>query len=273
MTTLDALETTATIPRSATIPDELRPIPLWKSALVFGVSALTFVLAFHFVRPWLLTVGLTPFESLVVAITVPMSWLFGAALVGYAHIESRPLVWSALAERFRFPRLTLRAVLAGLGLFALCMVGMGVFSQLGLALIGDGIIPIPSELPPLVDPRVQFSLGALEEFVGGTLSGNWNVALAFFVMLFFNVVGEELLWRGYLLPRQELTHGRRAWLVQGLMWTGFHVYQWWSMIALLPVCLLIAYASQRLRNNWPALIAHYLLNGLAFAMILMAVMS
>lgn len=273
MNTLDALATVSRVPRPAAASDHVRPIPIWASGLMFAVPALVFVVAFHVVRPWLFTLGLTPFESLVVAMTVPMSWLFGAALVGYARVEGRPLEWRALAERFRLPRLTLRAVLAGIGLFAACLVSMAAFSQLGLALLRGGLLPLPSELPPLVDPRVQFSLPALEEFVGGTLSGNWSVAFAFFVMLFFNVVGEELLWRGYLLPRQELTHGRRAWLVHGLMWAGFHSYQWWNMIALLPVCLIIAFASQRLRNNWPALIAHYALNGLAFLMILMAVAS
>ena len=202
-----------------------------------------------------------------------MSWLFAAALIAYHRVEGHPLQWSAFAERFRFPRLTTKTVLWSLGVFAACAAGHQLFAQIELALIANGLIPLPSELPPLVDPRVQFSLPVIEQFIGGTVHGNWHVALAFFVMLFFNIAGEELWWRGYILPRQELTHGRWVWLIHGLMWMGFHAYQWWNMISLLPVCLIIAYASYRLKNNWPAFIAHYLLNGLAFVMILLAVIG
>jgi membrane protease YdiL (CAAX protease family) len=42
---------------------------------------------------------------------------------------------------------------------------------------------------------------------------------------------------------------------------------------LLPVCLVIAYVSQRTRNNWPALIAHGLFNGLALFLVIAAVMG
>ena len=40
------------------------------------------------------------------------------------------------------------------------------------------------------------------------------MSIPFAVMpLVLQVVGEELWWRDCILPRQELRHGRRAWLV------------------------------------------------------------
>ena len=254
-------------------PTDIRPLPLWQSILLFAVPALTFVASYHGVRPWLMAQGISDFESLIVVITVPMSWLLAAALVVFHRVEGRPLNWRDFSARMRFPRLTLRAVLMGLGTFAAAMVAYGAFVQLEIALITGGWIPVPENLPPLINPLVSFSPGVLESFVGAPLQGNWDVPIAMLVMLFFNVVGEELWWRGIILPRQELAHGRWTWLIHGLLWTGFHIYKWWDLIALLPVTLILSYVSQRTQNNWPALIGHFLLNGLAVIWITLAVVG
>jgi len=37
------------------------------------------------------------------------------------------------------------------------------------------------------------------------------------VFFFFNYVGEEILWRGYILPRQEVNFGGYAWIINGLL--------------------------------------------------------
>jgi hypothetical protein len=62
-------------------------------------------------------------------------------------------------------------------------------------------------------------------------------------------------------------------LVHGLLWWVFHIFKWWDLIGLLPVTLLLSYVSQRTQNNWPAFIAHYLLNGLGFLFVLGAVLD
>jgi Type II CAAX prenyl endopeptidase Rce1-like len=36
-----------------------------------------------------------------------------------------------------------------------------------------------------------------------------------------NILGEEFLWRGVVLPRQEVAFGRRAWVVNGILWLLF----------------------------------------------------
>jgi membrane protease YdiL (CAAX protease family) len=90
-------------------------------------------------------------------------------------------------------------------------------------------------------------------------------------MLFFNIAGEELLWRGYILPRQELAFGKKAWLIHGLLWTMLHSFKWWEMIGLLPVCLLISFVAQKSKSIWPGFIVHYSINGLGFVVFLLAV--
>ena len=84
-------------------------------------------------------------------------------------------------------------------------------------------------------------------------------------MLFFNIFGEELWWRGYVLPRQAKHFGKYACdLFHGLLWTLFHAFKWWDLIGLLPVCLSLSYVAQRRQSTWPGNIAHLLFNGLGF---------
>ncbi len=251
----------------------IRPLTNWQTVLAFGLPTLMMIFSFYWALPWLQTIGLTPFESIVVVHTVPMALLLTAAVVSYYRLDGFPGEWRAFRQRMRFPRLTGRAVFQGLGLFVLQMVGYGLFNQISLWLIGQGWLPLPTNLPALLDPRVTLSSAAFDEMVGGQILGNWGVVVLYFIMLSFNIVGEELWWRGYLLPRQEKRYGRFTWVWHGLLWTAFHAFKWWDLIGLLPVCLAITYVSQRTKNNWPAFIAHYLFNGLGLLGVLAAVLT
>jgi membrane protease YdiL (CAAX protease family) len=244
-------------------PKPVQPLPLRSAILLFAVPAALTFLSFHLFRPWLETFGYSPLKSFLGALTVPVALLFAAALVAYNKVENQPLQWDAFAERMRFPRLQLKDVLLGIGLFVAASVGYAIFSRLAITLIDAGLIQLPANLPTLVDPRASLTLESLDRSAGGILRGQWDLLLLYLVAFFFNIVGEELWWRGYILPRQELRHGKWTWLLHGTLWTLFHFFKWWDLIGLLPVCLVLSFAAQRLRNNWPVLIAHALINGLS----------
>jgi membrane protease YdiL (CAAX protease family) len=263
--------TTSTIAQAESRGPALRPMPFWQSLLYFFIPALLSVLAFSFFRSWLHNQGYDPLTSLLAAMTIPLALLFAAALVTYHRVDGYPLNWTTFSQRMRFPHLTFHQVLWSLGLFAACMLGYGLFSQIGLALVNAGLVALPANLPILVDPRAIFTIATLEQAAGGTIVGRWDIVALYLVFFFFNIVGEELWWRGYILPRQELVHGRATWLVHGLLWALFHVYKWWDIIGLLPVCLLISFTAQHLRTNWPGLIAHALFNGLSLVLIIVVV--
>jgi len=146
------------------------------------------------------------------------------------------------------------------GLFGL-NIAYGAISLLGGVLDGLGLNPGAG------------TITSVEQLLGESVRGRWEIVFLFLMLLLFNVVGEELWWRGIILPRQELTHGRWTWVVHGLLWTAFHAFKWWDLLGLLPVCLLIAFISQRTKNNWPALIAHLLFNGLTLILVVAAVLG
>jgi membrane protease YdiL (CAAX protease family) len=104
--------------------------------------------------------------------------------------------------------------------------------------------------------------------------GAWGVVLLRFFLLLLNVSGEEFLWRGYILPRQELQHGRHAWWIHGLQWTWFHViFKPWEIFMLLPGCLAYGWICSKTRNTTPGIVMHLGLNGLGVLMVTLAAMG
>jgi len=107
-----------------------------------------------------------------------------------------------------------------------------------------------------------------ETFADYTIQGNWWLLGLFLIMYFFNVLGEEFLWRGYLFPKQELTHGKYTWIVHGLLWTSFHLFAPYNALMVLPGALFMSYITQRYKNNTIFLISHATLNGIPLIILL-----
>jgi membrane protease YdiL (CAAX protease family) len=95
----------------------------------------------------------------------------------------------------------------------------------------------------------------------------WHASVfATWIPLFVsNILGEELCWRGYLLPRQAAALGRMAWLPNGILWCLFHwSFGWPIMVTLLPMTLLLPWIVQRRRNTTVGIVMHGLFNAVGF---------
>ena len=80
-----------------------------------------------------------------------------------------------------------------------------------------------------------------------------------------NILGEEFLWRGVMLPRQEVTFGKHSWLIHGFGWGLFHIaFGWQLLITLIPLIFIQSYIVQRTKNSWIGVIMHGGLNGPSF---------
>ena len=51
------------------------------------------------------------------------------------------------------------------------------------------------------------------------------------MFVFNTVLGEELLFRGYLLPRMNGVFGRRDWLANGVLFAAYHLHVPWVIPA------------------------------------------
>ena len=231
--------------RTTTPPRPLRPMGLGESLVLFGVPALLLVLAIYGLQPLLIGLGVAPEVSTALCVILIGAGLLAAAVVGYWR-EGYPLTWTAFATRMRLGRLGWREwrwTLAG-------FLVMGVLSLVA-SVIAMAVLSALNFGPP--------NVGSLGD----------NLALIM-LTLGFNIVGEELWWRGYVLPRQELAFGERAWLAHGLLWACFHIFKWWDVPGMLISCLVIPFVAQRLKNTTPGVVIHFAVNALSSVPLLAA---
>ncbi len=216
----------------------LQPMGWIESILVVLIPALAMIFAHYVAFPYLKSTGLPPYESYCLATIPVLACMLLASLIGY-HREGRPWTWAAFSQRFRLEGMSKRAWL---------WTGAAVIAYLAIAQLVNTLLLLLYK---------AFNFTIPTNFVFGAPS-----PLLALVLVFFNIVGEEFWWRGYILPRQEARFGRWAWLVNGTLWAFFHAFRWWSLPGMLIICQIIPFLSQRVKNNWPAIALHFLTNGL-----------
>lgn len=226
------------------------PLPLTRSLLFFALPSLGFGAAVYLLLPALDRAGLPLLANFLISVGGPLGLLALAALLAYRR-EGRPWTGAAFRARMRLARPT-RSV-------CLWATALGVFMVLS-----NGFLSFTAEwikdagaMPDALS-RMQQLEG--DRFMGEPLSGEWWMLLGYTLFVLLNVLGEELWWRGYILPRQELALGRHAWLPHGLLWTLFHLFFYWELVMLLPGALALAYVARRTRSTWPGVIAHTIYN-------------
>jgi membrane protease YdiL (CAAX protease family) len=96
-------------------------------------------------------------------------------------------------------------------------------------------------------------------------SGRYWLLAVWLPYWILNIMGEEILWRGVMLPRQEAAFGRYAWLVNAAGWALFHVaFGWQLLITLLPILVIQPYVVQKRKNSWVGVFIHAGMNGPSF---------
>jgi membrane protease YdiL (CAAX protease family) len=98
--------------------------------------------------------------------------------------------------------------------------------------------------------------------------GRYWLLAVWFPYWVLNIMGEEILWRGVMLPRQERAFGKKAWVFHGIGWGLFHVaFGWQLLLTLLPIIFVQSWVVQRTRNSWTGVIIHGGINGPSFVAI------
>jgi uncharacterized protein len=118
----------------------------------------------------------------------------------------------------------------------------------------------------------------LFEFLGSDagenlLAGSWGWFAVIAAMVVFNTaLGEELLFRGYLLPRMNGRFGRRDWLANGVFFATYHLHMPWAIPTTLLDTFILSYPSKRYRSALIGIAVHsaqsILVLGLVLALVL-----
>jgi membrane protease YdiL (CAAX protease family) len=222
----------------------IRPMRLWQSLLFFLLPALYGVFAQYVISPSIVRLGISEENAYNAAHLMVFLGLFLATILAL-RAEGRPLRWASIKDRLRLERMDLTAwkwtlpflVLYLVLGFLLNILAQFVYEQLGFW-PPDADIPL-TNIPYLL------------------------------VLFIVNVFTEELWWRGYVLPRQELEHGKSAWIVNGVLWSLFHLWKWWAVPFMLLKQWMIPFVAQRTRNTTPAILIHLFSNGAGILLSLM----
>jgi len=100
------------------------------------------------------------------------------------------------------------------------------------------------------------------EFLGShaghvLLAGAWGwFAILVALAVFNTVLGEELLFRGFLLPRMSGVFGRRDWVANGVLFAVYHLHMPWAIPTTLLDTFILAYPSKRYRSALIGIAVH-----------------
>jgi membrane protease YdiL (CAAX protease family) len=224
------------------------PMKLRQSVLSFAVPALYGVLAHYLLFPSLTRLGVSQEHAYNTAHLTVFLFLLLLTIIAL-RVEGWPLSWTTLAERLRFKRMDSTAWKWTISLMVLYLV-LGLLLNMLAEFVYDtlGFWPPDADIPLTNIPFL----------------------LVVFVM---NIVSEELWWRGYLLPRQELELGKLAWVVNGILWSLFHIFKWWAVPFLLLKQWMLPFVAQRTKNTAPAFLIHFTSNAFGILLSIIPLLS
>jgi membrane protease YdiL (CAAX protease family) len=85
------------------------------------------------------------------------------------------------------------------------------------------------------------------------------------LFFFFNILGEEFYWRGFILPKMELLSRDFAWFINSFFWFVWHLPLGANVaISSIPIFLLVPYVVQKTGNISVGIIIHSLFGAMGF---------
>lgn len=215
------------------------------SVVLFGMPALALWLATRLLIPSLVAGGWQPLLAWFAAGLMIFVALFAAAV-----IAARKEGASTLPALLR--RLRVRALRSRDWKVAGTAIAFTAAATAVLYVMNEELWPGLPPQPPFM--QVQ-PLGA----------GQHYILLLWLPFFAFNIIGEELWWRGYIQTRQEPVFGAVTWIVQGFLHGAFHLsFGLGVLFILLPTIFAIPWAVQRSRNTSVGMVVHAGVNGPAF---------
>lgn len=232
---------------------------LGKILLVWAAAAIPMGILGWVVAPALAQVAQTPAIVRLAVLTVGLVWQFILVLI-LLYQETGTLRWSTIRPRLWLttPRSPHTGAPRGyLWWWLLPLILLTALYELQLS--GRVEHLWVSWFPFLAEPR-GFSLSTFlaTPAAKAQLVGAWNVWGVFVLSALFNtVLGEELLFRGLLLPRMAGVFGKGDWVANGLLFGLYHLHQPWGFLtSAIHGIVLFALPSRTFRSAWFGIIAH-----------------
>lgn len=227
--------------------NDFKPL-YWPGLLwLFGLPTVLNFIACRIVIPLLDSQRIFPIEVtyfLSVGLLVLVPIFLGAIYLSSKEIGSRKI--SDIFSRMRIRRLSLIDWLwTVVGFIALSFASF-LIAKIILPLFGINATPFFFQNMPLRDQSF------------------W-ILYVWPIFFFFNIFGEEFMWRGYIQPRQEILNGRLTWLFHGLFWAVFHLPMGMDLVySALPTFFILPAVVQARKNTTIAIVIHFIFGAFGF---------
>lgn len=237
----------------------------WQIGGIWAAAALPMAALAWVVAPWLAGRLNGPSawpRALLASLTVGLAWQFVMVLL-LVHRERGSVAWPVLKDALwlRAPRSPKTGKVGG-RLWLLLVPFMVLY-------VAEGFVPSPP-IPASRDFTAFLASDAGMTF----LAGNWMWFAVIATMLVFNtVLGEELLFRGLLLPRMQGAFGRGDWVANGILFAAYHLHAPWLMPGTLIDIFALSYPSRRYRSALMGIAVHSTQTVLALALTLSLVLG
>ena len=240
----------------STEPPQYSPLAI---LAVWAAAALPMALLGWVLAPALAAQPSHPGTERLAVLTIGLAWQFILVLVLVRH-EAGRLSWRELRARLwlqtpRSPRSGRPQRRLWWWLVPL-LLATALFEMVVTGVIDDAWQAV---LPFLKEPA-NFAFATLVDTPAkrAGYQGDWGLLALFLVSAILNtVIGEELLFRGLLLPRMRKACGRLDWLANGALFGLYHLHQPWMMLsAAIEGAFLFAWPTRRFRSSWFGIIAH-----------------
>ena len=200
-------------------------------------------------------------RAIILCLTAGLVWQFAFVAVTVRR-EQGTLRWSVVKEALwlRSPRNPRTGRRGG---------------RLWLVLVPLVLAVAAKELLPKIPAPAHRDQGLFLQSAAGHdfFSGNWPwFAIIVTMMVFNTVLGEELLFRGLLLPRMRGAFGRWDWLANGVLFGVYHLHLPWSIPANLLDTFIISYPASRYRSALLGICVHSVQTVVFTAMLLTLVL-
>jgi uncharacterized protein len=182
--------------------------------------------------------------TLLTALTFGLVWQSVLVLVLVLHERRHDPSWTSLRDR-----LWLRSPSTGTRRGGRLWWWVGAYA-LGLAAL---------DMVPFGFAPENRDMGSFLESAAGqaTFHHAWGLYALVFVELVFNtVIGEELLFRGLLLPRMRGAFGRADWLMNGLLFGLYHLHVPWAIPNAVVTGFLCARPTKKFRSALMGIAIH-----------------
>lgn len=239
----------------------MRPLSFLRSLPLFFIPSLVMAGVVYGTVPLLDRLGL------------PLIWIFTSQVCITLGGLGIAALWAANRDRAPGQRLSQRLRLTplkvsdlGIGL-TVGILGLGAYIALGpeAKLFAQALHYAP--------PQWLSRFFTHGRFLDVEAAGAWWLVPTYLLIYLCNVVGEELWWRGYILPRQIAGMGSFAWFAQAILWCAFHSFLPSDLVVLLPIAMLIALCAQWRKSTWIGLVAHGVLNLPPFVFLIRAIVG